>query len=106
MTIDRKTIAVVAVGLALGWWLGSSPSSPVNPHPQPDRPVLRAFGRVARLAARAGLWFALAGENAPERPQSPDRKQAQQGDERQLVRSKAPAIGADGLQELDHAEGW
>jgi hypothetical protein len=106
MTIDRKTVAVVSLCLAFGWWLGSSPSSPVNPHPVPDRPVLKAFARVVRLAARAGLWFALAGESAGDRPRSPERPPAMHGDERHVVRSKAPVIGADGLEEINHAEGW
>ena len=106
MTIDRKTVAVVAICLALGWWLGSSPSSPVNPHPAPARPVLHAFARLTRTAARLGLLFALAGETPKDRPQSPGKPQTPQGEERQLVRSKAPAIGADGLPEIDHAEGW
>ena len=52
------------------------------------------------------MWFALAGESGPDRPQSPGRPQTLQGDERQLVRAKAPVIGADGLEEIDHAEGW
>ena len=106
MTTDRKFVAIVVVCLAAGWWLGSSPASPVGPPPVPARPVLHAFARLTRTAARLGLWFALAGESGPDRPQSPGRLQSFQGDERQLVRSKAPVIGADGLQELDHAEGW
>ena len=92
MTIDRKTLAVVAVCLALGWWLGSSPSSPVNPHPPTDRPVLRALARVGRTAARYGLWFALAADPPPA--QEPRPRQ-------QLVRA-----GADGVPPVDHAEGW
>jgi len=104
MTLDRKTVAVVAICLALGWWLGSSPSSPINPTPQ--RPVLKAFARLTRTAARLGLWFALAGESGPDRPQTPGRPQSLQGDERQLVRAKPPVIGADGLEEIDHGEGW
>lgn len=106
MRIDRQTLIALVVALSLGWWFGHSPSSPVGPPAAPDRPVLKAFGRVARLAARAGLWFALAGESAGDRPQSPGSPQAPRGDERQMVRSKAPVIGADGLEELDHAEGW
>jgi len=90
MLIDRRTIATVAVCLALGWWLGSSPSSPINPTPQ--RPVLQAVGRLARIAARLGLWMAMAAEPAP------------QADSRQLVHS--PAYDADGHPVVDHGEGW
>lgn len=106
MRIDRQTLIALVVALSLGWWFGHSPASPVGPPAAPDRPVLKAFARVARLAARAGLWFALAGESAGDRPQSPGRPQSLQGDERQLVRSKPPVIGADGLEEIDHGEGW
>jgi hypothetical protein len=90
MLIDRRTIATVLVCLALGWWLGSSPSSPINPTPQ--RPVLQAVGRLARIAARLGLWMAMAAEPAP------------QADSRQLVH--APAVDAEGHRVVDHGEGW
>jgi hypothetical protein len=90
MLIDRKTVSVVLVCLALGWWLGSSPSSPINPTPQ--RPVLQAVGRLARIAARLGLWMAMAAEPQP------------QADSRQLVHS--PAVDADGHRVVNHGEGW
>jgi hypothetical protein len=91
MLIDRKTVSTVLVCLALGWWLGSSPSSPINPTPQ--RPVLQAVGRLARIAARLGLWAAMAAEPAPP-----------QADGRQLVH--APAVDADGHRVVNHGEGW
>jgi hypothetical protein len=90
MLIDRKTVAIVLVALAVGWWLGSSPASPINPTPQ--RPVLAAVGRLARIAARLGLWAAMAAEPAP------------QADSRQLVH--APAVDADGHRVVNHGEGW
>ncbi len=90
MLIDRKLVAVVLVALAAGWWLGSSPSSPINPTPQ--RPVLAAVGRLARIAARLGLWMAMAAETPP------------QADGRQLVH--APSVDADGHRVVDHGEGW
>ncbi len=89
MLIDRKLVAIVVVCLAAGWWLGSSPASPINPTPQ--RPVLTAIGRLARTAARLGLWMAFAAEPTP--PQ-----------QRQLVHS--PAYDADGHPVVDHGEGW
>ncbi len=90
MILDRKLVSIVLVCLAAGWWLGSSPSSPINPTPQ--RPVLQAVGRLARIAARLGLWMAMAAEPAP------------QADSRQLVH--APAVDADGHRVVDHGEGW
>ena len=33
MILDRKLVATVLVCLAAGWWLGSSPASPINPKP-------------------------------------------------------------------------
>jgi hypothetical protein len=90
MLIDRKLIAIIVVTLAAGWWLGSSPSSPINPTPQ--RPVLAAVGRLARIAARLGLWMAMAAEPAP------------QIERQQIVRS--PAVDAAGNRVVDHGEGW
>lgn len=90
MTTDRRTIATVLVCLAAGWWLGSSPASPINPTPQ--RPVLQAVGRLARIAARLGLWMAMAAEAPPQ--QEPQR----------IVRS--PAVDAEGHRIVNHGEGW
>ena len=89
MLIDRKLIAIVLVCLAAGWWLGSSPASPINPTPQ--RPVLQAVGRLARIAARLGLWVAMAAESPPAERQ-------------QIVRG--PSVDAEGHRVLDHGEGW
>ena len=90
MILDRRLVAVIVVTLAAGWWLGSSPSSPINPTPQ--RPVLQAVGRLARIAARLGLWMAMAAEPAP-----PVETQ-------QIVRS--PAVDAAGNRVVNHGEGW
>ena len=90
MTIGRKLVAIIVVALAAGWWLGSSPASPINPTPQ--RPVLQAVGRLARIVARLGLWMAMAAEPAP--PSEPQ----------QIVRS--PGVDADGHRVLNHGEGW
>ena len=92
MLIDRKLVAIVLVCLAAGWWLGSSPSSPINPTPQ--RPIIQKLSRVAILAARLGLRLALFAEPAPP----------PQADGRQLVH--APAVDADGHRVVNHGEGW
>ena len=90
MIIDRRLIATVVLCLAAGWWLGSSPASPINPTPQ--RQVLQAVGRLARIAARLGLWMAMAAEPAPQ--QEPQ----------QLVRG--PSVDSEGHRVINHAEGW
>ena len=90
MTIDRKFVAIILLCLAAGWWLGSSPASPINPTPQ--RPVLQAVGRLVRIAARLGLWMAMAAEPAPL------------VETQQIVRS--PAVDAAGNRIVDHGEGW
>ena len=92
MLIDRRLIAIVLVCLAVGWWLGSSPSSPINPTPQ--RPVLHALAKLTRTAARLGLWMAFAAEPAPQSSQNPQ----------QLVRG--PAVDSEGHRVINHAEGW
>ena len=89
MILDRRLVAVIVVTLAAGWWLGSSPSSPINPTPQ--RPVLQAVGRLARIAARLGLWMAMAAEAPPVETQ-------------QIVRG--PSVDAEGHRILNHGEGW
>lgn len=91
ITLSRQSIYLLLAAVALGWWLGSSPASPVNPHPVPDRPVLTAFVKVAKLAARLGLWAALAAEHLPEERQ-------------QLVQTRR--VDAEGHPVIDHAEGW
>ena len=92
MILDRKLVAIVLVALAAGWWLGSSPASPINP--QPQRPVLNALARLTRTAARLGLWMAFAAEPAPQSSQNPQ----------QLVRG--PAVDAEGHRLVNHGEGW
>ena len=93
MKIDRPVLVALVLAVVFGWWLGHSPASPVGPPAPPDRPVLTAFARLTRTAARLGLWFALAGEQPP----APEDRQ-------QLVR--APRVDADGHRVIDHAEGW
>ena len=90
MILDRKLVAIILLCLAAGWWLGSSPASPINPTPQ--RPVLQAVGRLARIAARLGLWMAMAAEPAPS------------SETQQIVRG--PSVDADGHRIVNHGEGW
>lgn len=89
MIADRKLATAVFVALAVGWWLGSSPSSPVNPTPQ--RPILKAMAKLTRAAARLGLWVAVAGSSPAE--QEDARIVHQVYDER-------------GNRVVDHGEGW
>lgn len=91
ITVSRNTVYLLLAAVVLGWWLGSSPASPINPHPVPDRPVLTAFVRLAKIAAKLGLWAALAAEQPPEERQ-------------QLVQTRR--VDAEGHPVIDHAEGW
>lgn len=86
---DRRLIAAVLVALAAGWWLGSSPASPIAP--QPQRPVIHALARITRTAARLGLWMAFAAE-PPQEQRDP--------------RIVQHAYDAEGHRVVDHGEGW
>lgn len=77
----RHTIAASIVCLALGWWLATSPDSPVKPDATPERPVLKLLARIAKM----GLWVMLAGEQ----PTTP-----------------ANHIAQHGPNAINHAEGW
>lgn len=58
MKLSRKTLIIaMLLSFAIGGVLGGQQYSPTNP----DRPVLRLLGRVARL----GLWFMAFAEPAP-----------------------------------------
>lgn len=87
MQIDRKTLFVIAAAMAFGYWLATSPSSPVGP-PANDRPVLRFLAR----AAKSFLWVALVAEQPPaEDPNA------------YVVHAR---LGEDGAPMLNHARGW
>lgn len=85
---------LLAVGIGAGFWLGSSPASPVNPNP--PHPVRRAFAGAIRAAARFGLWVAIAGEQPP----------VVKSRERQQLANNPTRYDADGHPIVDHAEGW
>lgn len=91
MLIDRRAIVALVLGLLIGYWSATSPRSPIHPDPVPGRPIVSAFVRLTKVAARLGLWFALAAEPAP------------QAREPQLARS---LYDAEGHPVVDHAEGW
>lgn len=95
----RTVLALVVAAVAFGWWLGSSPSSPINPTPQ--RPVLQRLARLTRTAARLGLWVAMSADPPP----APKAKAPEDDEPRQqLVR--ATRVDADGHPRVDHADGW
>lgn len=88
--MDRRLIAAVVVALVVGYWLASSPSSPI-PAPRPnDRPAVRWIAKVAR----SFLWVALLAEKPPAEPQ-PDHHVARQA-----------SIGEDGYPIIHNGRGW
>lgn len=84
---ERNLVIAGIVCLAIGWWLASSPSSPVRPDPEPRRPVLRFIARVAK----SFLWVMMVAERPPQQPQA------------HIVHAR---VDADGHQVLNHGEGW
>ena len=89
----RLVVVTSVVVAGLTWWLATSPTSPVNPHPQ--RPIVTALARLVRTAARLGLWMALAAEESPKPKEQPE-------DRPRLVQ----ASDVEGVPRVDHSEGW
>jgi len=88
ITLSRKHLAFLCIAcMAAGWWLTSSPSSPIVPDRQPQRPVLRWIAKAAKNA----LWFMLIAEQPP------------QTHEAQYAHAR---VGADGEPLLNHGAGW
>ena len=84
MLLTPRQLAIVCLMcMAAGYWL-SSPSSPVNPTPAPERPVLRWLAKAAKNL----LWIALVVEPPPKE---------------QLVQQR---IGDDGFPLLDHGRSF
>ena len=84
MLLTPRQLAIVCLlCMAAGYWL-SSPSSPVNPTPAPERPVLRWLAKAAKNL----LWIALVVEPPPKE---------------QLVQQR---IGDDGFPMLDHGRSF
>ena len=84
---DRNIVIAALVCLAIGWWLASSPSSPIRPEPlRPDRPVLKLLARVAKTF----LWVMMVAERPPV-------------EQANIVHAR---VDADGHQVLNHGQGW
>ena len=81
----RQAIVAGVVCLAAGWWLASSPSSPIRP--EPERPVLRLLAKLARM----GLWVMWCADPPP--PQVSE-----------LVYHAR--VDQNGQRVLDHGKGW
>lgn len=89
--MDRRNWTVIVVAMVVGYWLASSPSSPIpSPSPEPSRPVARWFARAAKNV----LWFALLAERPPEEPQ-PDHHVA-----------RSERVGDDGYPIIHNGRGW
>jgi hypothetical protein len=85
MLLTPRQLAIVCLMcMAAGYWLSSSPASPVNPTPAPERPVLRWLAKAAKNL----LWIALVVEPPPKE---------------QLVQQR---IGDDGFPVLDHGRSF
>jgi hypothetical protein len=84
MKITRSHVITAAVCLMIGYWLASSPSSPVNPNPK--RPILSWIGKMARTA----LWISLLTEEPPE----------------VQTRTHLVQVDAEGHPILNHGRGW
>lgn len=84
MTITRSHVTLAIVCLLVGYWLASSPSSPVNP--QPKRPVLAWISKMARTA----LWISLLTEPPPPMD----------------TRTHLAKVDDAGQPLLDHGRGW
>ena len=87
MQFDRKTVFVIFVAMACGYWLATSPSSPVGPAVK-DRPVLRFLAR----AAKTFMWVALVAEQPP----------TEDAEASYVVHAK---VGEDGAPMINHARG-
>lgn len=86
MKIDRNVIFAAVICLAAGWWLASSPDSPIRPTPpRPDRPVLAFLSKFAHTF----LWVMMFAERAPE---TPNQFSAQ--------------IDHEGRPLINHSRGW
>jgi hypothetical protein len=90
MKLDRNTLAIVAVGFAIGWWWASSPNTPKPFTPAHDRPVLRFIAK----AAKTFLWVAMFAEKSP---------QPVEAERHHVVQAR---VGDDGYPLVDHGRGW
>lgn len=89
--MDRKTVSIAVVALAVGYWWACSPNTPKPYQPRPDRPVLRFLAK----AAKTFLWVAMFAEKSPELEPDAERHHVVQA-----------RVGDDGYPLLDHGRGW
>lgn len=87
--IDRKVVAAVLVGVAVGWWMTDRCPQP-QPGPLENRPVMKWVARAARWA----LWLSLAAEKPPAPQPQPEELATRH------------LIGPDGEPVIDHSRGW
>lgn len=83
MTIDRKTLIIALVCIAIGWWTAGTPHD--KPEPLANRPVLRWIAKTAKTL----LWVSLFVEPPPA-PEPPQHL----------------AHIDDGTQRINHRQGW
>lgn len=90
MKIDRNTLLVLAVGMAVGWYVFSAPAKPGPVVPDNGRPVLSFLAKVARTA----LWVMIFADGPP--PAEHDARMAHDHDQ----------VGRDGFATINHGRGW
>lgn len=88
MTKKQQQCAIVAgvVCVVMGWWLATSPASPLH-HKEHERPVLKVIAKVAKGL----MWFML----VAEKPQQDQR-----------VCAVHARVDSQGNPVLNHGEGW
>jgi len=90
MKLDKRMVLLAVAAFAIAFFVAQNPGLSPIPNPfvpaRPDRPFLKFVAKVAK----SFLWVAVFAEERPVAPQYRDHA----------------AIGADGVQCLNHAEGW
>lgn len=90
MKLDKRMVLVAVAAFAIAFFVAQKPGGSPIPNPfvpaKPERPFLKFVARVAKTF----LWVAVFAEPKPAAPQYRDQA----------------SIGADGVQCLNHAEGW
>lgn len=90
MKLDKRMVLVAVAAFAIAFFVAQRPGEGPFPNPfAPARPE-RPFLKFVVKAAKTFLWVAMFAEERPADP--PYRDHA--------------SIGPDGVQCLNHAEGW